>query len=360
MFVTVFKEFESVHLTKDVGMIPISASSIFGVRSKIFYLDNGGVISGYSEHVEVIPVRASSGFYFYLKVFWVLMRLRPSIVCLFHCRKSTLRFALLLRMVGLKCFVKGDMDNKMGGRLEAKYSAGGFFSLLWRRMALLSVSFITVEQDAVFSRLKGVGVLGEKVRLLPNAIEPLTVPVEPLGVRERENTILVVGRVGAHQKNHELALEAWVESNLNMSGWKLKICGPKTNDLLDRFFADHPDCGVEYLGNIGREELFDLYSKSKVFLMTSRSEGFSIALLEAAYMGCYIVSTDIGGASQVTNGGALGSIVDGNSRSVSRALTSTVCSGKLEGEYLDRLNYVRSEFNLRSLLSNLFYGSRFV
>jgi glycosyltransferase involved in cell wall biosynthesis len=43
----------------------------------------------------------------------------------------------------------------------------------------------------------------------------------------------------------------------------------------------------------------DLYSRSKVWFMASRNEGFGNPLLEAASCGCALVSTDCGGASDI-------------------------------------------------------------
>jgi glycosyltransferase involved in cell wall biosynthesis len=43
----------------------------------------------------------------------------------------------------------------------------------------------------------------------------------------------------------------------------------------------------------------DLYSRSKVWFMSSRNEGFGNPLLEAASCGCALVSTDCGGAGEI-------------------------------------------------------------
>lgn len=53
----------------------------------------------------------------------------------------------------------------------------------------------------------------------------------------------------------------------------------------------------------------DLYSRSQVWFMASRNEGFGNPLLEAASCGCALVSTDCGGASDIIADSRTGLIV---------------------------------------------------
>ena len=53
-----------------------------------------------------------------------------------------------------------------------------------------------------------------------------------------------------------------------------------------------------------REELFTWYQKSSIFCLPSRHESFGIALLEAAYFGCFPITTgikEIPAAYDITN-----------------------------------------------------------
>lgn len=49
------------------------------------------------------------------------------------------------------------------------------------------------------------------------------------------------------------------------------------------------------------KQIFDLYLRAKVFLLTSRHEGFANVLSQAAACGCYFISTDVGGAETASN-----------------------------------------------------------
>ena len=54
-----------------------------------------------------------------------------------------------------------------------------------------------------------------------------------------------------------------------------------------------------YISN--RDEISKYYKKSKIFCLPSRWESYSIALIEAAYFGNYIISTDVGVAKELLN-----------------------------------------------------------
>lgn len=57
---------------------------------------------------------------------------------------------------------------------------------------------------------------------------------------------------------------------------------------------------IEYLGNLSRKELFNMYATSKIFLMTSLWEASALSMTEASIMGLYLVSTDVGGFGDLT------------------------------------------------------------
>lgn len=132
-------------------------------------------------------------------------------------------------------------------------------------------------------------------------------------LNQKEKIILYVGRIGNYQKNTEMLLEALPK--VDLKDWYIYMIGPITSDftighkcefntIIEDFFKNNP----HYVGKIlfngviyNTEELFNFYKRAKVFILTSRHESFGNVLSEAAAMGCYIVSTDVGGASLVSN-----------------------------------------------------------
>lgn len=198
------------------------------------------------------------------------------------------------------------------------YEKNGKDLLVWENMSpfLKIAHFIfkplpdlyTVETKQSYARLSKSyygDLIGTKLFRLPNGFDPEL--LEELGitrrhVSEKEKILLTVGRIGTHQKNTELLLD--VLADLSLGDWKMYIVGPIEDDFqpkIDAFYQAHPEKreSVVFTGMISQREKFLLYDRARVFVLTSRHEGFAFALVEAAYMKNYIVSTDVGGAEDV-------------------------------------------------------------
>jgi glycosyltransferase involved in cell wall biosynthesis len=201
-------------------------------------------------------------------------------------------------------------------------------------------------------------ILAKKIKLIPNSILTETVPCEPLDYKDRKNIILVVGRIGAYQKNHELILKS-LDMIDNLGDWRIQFVGPIENELDLSQFDNLNNKSIEFMGNFDRERMFQAYAEAKVFLLPSRWEGFSLALLEAAYMGCYIIGTDVGGVLEVTNNGIYGNIIKGDDETnLTKNLTSRLKSlinsdEEIRNLYSDRLSYVRKNFDLEKRLESV-------
>ena len=199
------------------------------------------------------------------------------------------------------------------------YAKDGKDLLKWKNMSLFLkiVHFLfkplpdvyTVETKRSYERLRNsyYGDLIEKGKLfrLPNGFDPEI--LEEIGVprrkvSEKEKVMITVGRLGTHQKNTELLLA--VLSKVDLQDWKFYLIGPIEDSFrstIERFYVENPEKkdSVIFTGMISQKEKFEYYDKARVFVLTSRHEGFAFALVEAAYMKNYIISTDVGGAEDV-------------------------------------------------------------
>lgn len=130
---------------------------------------------------------------------------------------------------------------------------------------------------------------------------------------EKENIMVCVGRIGCYQKNTEMLLEAL--KIVDLKDWKIYMIGPITSsfdlnekgdfqNVIDRFFEEYPRYNDKliFTGVIYDQRIvMDYYNRAKVLLMTSRHESWGNVYSEAAAFGCYIISTDVGGACLASN-----------------------------------------------------------
>lgn len=139
---------------------------------------------------------------------------------------------------------------------------------------------------------------------------------------EKENIMVCVGRIGCYQKNTEMLLEAL--KSVELKDWKIYMIGPITNSFainendvfqkkIDKFFEECPQhkdklifTGIIY----DRKEIFNYYNRAKILLSTSRHEGFANTYSEAAAFGCYVISTDVGGADVGSNNWQFGTKIE--------------------------------------------------
>jgi glycosyltransferase involved in cell wall biosynthesis len=184
-----------------------------------------------------------------------------------------------------------------------------------------------------------------------------------------ENIIMTVGRLFSYQKNTELLLN--IIAGLHLKDWKVRLIGPLETEECDgfayraSFFTRYPHLqdAVEFTGNISnRVELVRIMREATVFLFTSRWEGSSLALLEAAAAGNYIITTDVGGARDVTKNGEFGFICPESRTDIQNEVTiktaviehlQSIIDGKVAIEHNRDMqkNYVFEQYTMSSIVN---------
>lgn len=167
-------------------------------------------------------------------------------------------------------------------------------------------NIITVDTSDLYSLLKAKTfnfTVGQKLNRIINAFDEEKLQSMNMKIRtfeEKENIIITVGRLGTKQKNTELLLAT--AELLNLKDWKIFLIGPIEPNFQshkDSFFLEHPHLKdkVIFTGAIyDKWELWEWYNRSKVFVLTSRHEGYAVVYMEAIRFSNYILTTDVGGA----------------------------------------------------------------
>ena len=212
-----------------------------------------------------------------------------------------------------------------------------------------NVDLYTVENKQFFNILKKHIAFKNRLQYLPNC-------VSLRGVKEKickkeENIVITVGRLGDWYKNNELLIEAIKKLPKEIvKKWKFYLVGPCTNDF-NIYLSKEKDKDSEIFESIkiigpiyDRNELYDLYSQAKIFILTSRSESFGIAAIEAMYNGAYPVLTNYGSITKdITDNGRVGKIVEKmDPESVADALQSTMTA---DIDYEQVKNYCNNNYN---------------
>ena len=120
----------------------------------------------------------------------------------------------------------------------------------------------------------------------------------------KEKTVLAAGRISNwYVKGFDVLIEAWsilVHKKSFDSSWKLKIAGAGSEadmqHLMNLCKEYQVEDRIDFLGF--RNDMLDLYRKSEIFCLSSRSEGMPMSLLEAMSQGCAPVATDYKGRTK--------------------------------------------------------------
>ena len=179
--------------------------------------------------------------------------------------------------------------------------------------------------------------------------------------KEKENTIITVGRLGTYEKATEILLEAFKLASKKLTNWKLKLIGdiePSFQGYIDNYFNSNPELKdrIIFTGRINDRKLIEEeYLKSKVFCLPSRSEGFPNVFGEAANKGCYIISSDIDPAWDITDNKKYGSIFPINDYDSLANELITVCSNeeRLETVCRDIQIYTREHLEWTKLCQRI-------
>jgi glycogen synthase len=149
--------------------------------------------------------------------------------------------------------------------------------------------------------------------------------------------ILFVGRLEA-RKGIDTLLESVTALAATGASFELRIvgddsaAGPSGRTYRDEFERAHPDLAdrVRFLGRVGDEALRHQYQTCDIFVAPSRFESFGLVLLEAMMFAKPVVSSDIGGMSEIVRAGVSGLLVPpGEADALTQALGRLVESPEL-------------------------------
>lgn len=134
----------------------------------------------------------------------------------------------------------------------------------------------------------------DKVAVMPNPLAYSPVSEIP----SKEKIILAVGQLHAWRiKGFDILIKAWGQISKQYPDWKLQIAGGDKNDSRSylQAIANEYDMGkqIEFIGF--QNDMLPIYQRSSIFVLSSRYEGFGMALIEAMSQGCACIACDYKG-----------------------------------------------------------------
>lgn len=354
-FITIFPQGQNVHLVKDVGMVPYmlqkeglydSTIAFYEEEDKLPYLNDEVKGLKYKKVKKIFNKEALNILFFLLGNFR-----NYDVVMFFHLTLYKLLIAFIIKILSfgrVKFYIKLDINPGI-------YNAGIDMPTIKNKIYKFFIQYIdvsTAETTEINEFLENKTFV--KSKYLPNGFIK-----RELNNVEKEKVILVVARIGDPIKDHSTLLKAL--RRIDFKDWKVKIVGPIEKDFereIDELYHKHTELKekVFFTGNISdRQKLEEEYIKAGVFVLTSKYESFGIVLVEAISKGCYIVSTDLPSARDVTNNQKYGALFQvGDDKKLSEILQGIIGNEKELPKTEEIIDFANQNFDWSVLAHRLY------
>jgi GalNAc-alpha-(1->4)-GalNAc-alpha-(1->3)-diNAcBac-PP-undecaprenol alpha-1,4-N-acetyl-D-galactosaminyltransferase len=313
----VFSHLEKEHLGKDVFLVPYYLGKELSCEVNIVYqktktnklFDNCSYYRGVKLHslknLFRIDKLQNISFLISSLIYIIYNGKKIDLLMTFHFRITSAILCLLYKLVNSKgkFYLKVDGGEDI---LDVRNNSSFIKNFIYDKL-LNRGDYISVETHLAYKLWNENLNISEKIFLVENGFDEeelnkLSINVIPF--IEKENTFITVGRLGTAQKNTLMFLKA-IEKISNLKNWKFYFIGSIEENFkkeIELFYRNNPllKNKVIFTGPISeKKDLWEFYNKAKVFVMTSRWEGYAIVFSEAYRFNNYIISTIVGGAEEV-------------------------------------------------------------
>lgn len=298
--VTYFPVIHNVHLTKDVGLIPLHLGKLPGTEALLaghFPDEDYPALRTEAEGLAVhrLPDKGKSAFLDRAFLIYLKKHAREiDVLQLYHLSRDSLIYGIYYKRYNPGGLLWLKLDAYNAAFEEPKrYSRAPVKDGLLRmaeKKFLRKADLVTVENRAgvevilnTYPQLEG------KLMYLPNGANDRYIEECTRGI-SKEKLILSVGRPGSPDKNYELLIAALPHLNLPEE-WRIEVVGPCTSEFEAAWRvaeARYPEAAarITFTGALSdRAEMYRKYARSAVFFLPSRVESFGIAYAEALING---------------------------------------------------------------------------
>lgn len=311
---------------KDVVLIPYYLGKWLNTHSELYYGRSTAkaTLPDTFRNVSLQCIDADEGsIKYFARIFFIIWCNAKDIEYLvtFHLSMQIilLTFLLKIRNNKAKVWVLGDLNRSTADRLashEFVFSGGikGIIKKLIIDKFFNTVDIFSLETTEYYTLFKPIFEKNKWncLTLFPCGWDEDN-PHSSRALSHKENVILSCARFGTHQKNTEMLLEGL--SMTDLKDWKVYLVGPitsgfdfsdnnKFSNYLDDFYKKHPKLKdkIIFTGSVfDTEKLFSFFQKARIFVMTSRYEGFANVFSQARWNKCFILSTEVGGAKDMSD-----------------------------------------------------------
>lgn len=179
---------------------------------------------------------------------------------------------------------------------------------------------------------------------------------------KKENHLLTVSRLGTPAKANHIMLEAFALIADQIPDWKFYLVGPVADEFqpfIQSYYERFPELQerVIFTGPVfDKPKLKEIYLKSKIFVLSSTSEGGTPNVIgEALGGGCVIATTKIDAWAEAINYGKCGLACNKKDiEGLSNILLELCVDTELQHKSEEAYRYSQKEMNLEKIVARLY------
>ena len=179
---------------------------------------------------------------------------------------------------------------------------------------------------------------------------------------QKENRLLTVSRIGIPPKANHIMLEAFALIADQVPDWKFYLVGPVADEFhsfIESYYKRFPKLQdrVIFIGPVfDKQKLKTIYFKSKIFVLSSTSEGGTPNVIGEALSGaCVIATTKIDAWEEAINYGKCGLACEKNDIvGLSKILLELCHDAQLQHKSEEAYRYSQKEMNLEKIVARLY------
>lgn len=173
-----------------------------------------------------------------------------------------------------------------------------------------------------------------------------------INYRKEKPLIIAVGRL-QEQKNFALLIEAAKVMNDREKDFELLILGDgeERTKLSNRINEYNLEGKVKLLGYIGNP--YPYMKLADVYCMTSIAEGFPTVIVEALYLGCPFISTDVAGIDELSSNGKCGIKANYDANEIATKIITMLKDKKGNKEIYNDCREKAREYSMQNQLINI-------
>lgn len=344
-----WRRLQPMEAGKDVVLTPYYLGKALGYHTSVVCGYDEETLDGFSPRClrQVAFVRRPLSYNpkqripVYLRYLLTHARQIDLLLC-FHRKPETLINLLLYRLLNPRGKVYVKLDTEQGAEWSLAHKRGVKRWIMdgMNRLFLACCNLLSCETQPGYAYLTGESPyarqFARKLVWLPNAFDDEA--LHAMGIQrrsfgEKEKVMLTVGRLGTAQKNTGMLLRAL--EKVDLKDWTFYLVGQVEASFqpeIDDFFRRHPEAKQRVIVTgpiLDKSTLWQLYNRSRLFVLTSTWESYGIVLSEAQRFHNYLVTTEVGDASTLVHGGRYGTLLSQNDHEALAATLQSVVDGKL-------------------------------